>query len=247
MRPDSISIHPSRVGWDAEDCLDDAAAELFQSTHPVWDGTSVDFFRCRLCVISIHPSRVGWDSGNDHNDPTCRDFNPPIPCGMGLVVDHVVLLSLYFNPPIPCGMGPSRIATLEFVDKFQSTHPVWDGTVVAARQPLYLDISIHPSRVGWDDALRGKLWVGSISIHPSRVGWDPALRGLGSRPQISIHPSRVGWDSYPSSLFPFLQISIHPSRVGWDSKKYMITYISCDSYPFCQIFRLHKMTAYSYS
>ena len=91
--------------------------------------------------------------------------------------DHVY----NFNPPIPCGMGRGSGWGLGLKPQFQSTHPVWDGTV----------------------------------------------RKLDARAEG--------------------EISIHPSRVGWDSKKYMITYISCDSYPFCQIFRLHKMTAYSYS
>lgn len=62
----------------------------------------------------------------------------------------------------------------------------------------------------------------------------------------STHPV-WGETNYTDTSRHGVTISIHPSRVGWDSKKYMITYISCDSYPFCQIFRLHKMTAYSYS
>ncbi len=82
-RQPGISIHPSRVGWDAdnkkntpdiqnfnppipcgmgpEECLDAAAAELFQSTHPVWDGTPPPHKRGQIPPISIHPSRVGWD------------------------------------------------------------------------------------------------------------------------------------------------------------------------------------------
>ena len=34
------------------------------------------------------------------------------------------------------------------------------------------DISIHPSRVGWDLIRDGKSVEDDISIHPSRVGWD---------------------------------------------------------------------------
>ena len=132
-----ISIHPSRVGWDEKRFDHHIGQIIFQSTHPVWDGTRL------------------WQARRK----TRSDFNPPIPCGMG---------------------QRGKRATIGRV-KFQSTHPVWDGTVL----PRWLPIKS--------------------------------------------------------------QISIHPSRVGWDSKKYMITYISCDSYPFCQIFRLHKMTAYSYS
>ena len=134
---DHISIHPSRVGWDVIVTFSLHANDIFQSTHPVWDGTSTQ--------------------------------------------TRPALRRLYFNPPIPCGMGRKSCRLFSVSSKFQSTHPVWDGT-------------------------RKK--------RETRTDDD---------------------------------ISIHPSRVGWDSKKYMITYISCDSYPFCQIFRLHKMTAYSYS
>ena len=34
---------------------------VFQSTHPVWDGTKQSAAREFLAWISIHPSRVGWD------------------------------------------------------------------------------------------------------------------------------------------------------------------------------------------
>ena len=102
----SISIHPSRVGWDFENGLSPTQTEyfnppipcgmglcassqsvvpsVFQSTHPVWDGTY----------------NVGMDP------EYALDFNPPIPCGMGL----------------RCLPGPGADA------EFQSTHPVWDGT-----------------------------------------------------------------------------------------------------------------------
>ena len=34
-----ISIHPSRVGWDIDDGELVGVYDIFQSTHPVWDGT----------------------------------------------------------------------------------------------------------------------------------------------------------------------------------------------------------------
>ena len=103
--------------------------QIFQSTHPVWDGTSCmsstcqlirDFNppipcgmgrddglqHCRMLLISIHPSRVGWDKKCTRN------------------LDQ----STYFNPPIPCGMGRPQPLPLRARKKFQSTHPVWDGT-----------------------------------------------------------------------------------------------------------------------
>ena len=104
-------------------------SRLFQSTHPVWDGTynlfgniqsTADFNPPIPCgmghlkygkgvpvsAISIHPSRVGWDPAHQVIPDDARDF----------------------NPPIPCGMGPVKCFGLELPGL----------------------ISIHPSRVGWD-------------------------------------------------------------------------------------------------
>ena len=39
FRYKGISIHPSRVGWDASLTKIFADDGAFQSTHPVWDGT----------------------------------------------------------------------------------------------------------------------------------------------------------------------------------------------------------------
>ena len=155
--------------------------------------------------------------------------------------------------------------------RFQSTHPVWDGT---HRRLASSNESRHfnpPIPCGMGPSTTRQITPSTLfqSTHPV---WDGTLkfRFTNTFNLISIHPSRVGWDfspifrafcpcdfnpPIPCGMGPSLSaltrcstsISIHPSRVGWDSKKYMITYISCDSYPFCQIFRLHKMTAYSYS
>ena len=80
--------------------------------------------------------------------------------------------------------------------QFQSTHPVWGGTIFfgvwdaitanfnpptpcgvgppsVANLPLKVSISIHPPRVGWDQWLEPDGLLLLISIHPPRVGWDP--------------------------------------------------------------------------
>ena len=101
-----ISIHPSRVGWDQSQRSFLRYRRTFQSTHPVWDGTSTKSCDDWYCTISIHPSRVGWDRAQPFRLPSARDFNPPIPCGMG---------PFQSTPPV-----------LLFI--FQSTHHVWDGT-----------------------------------------------------------------------------------------------------------------------
>ena len=58
----AISIHPSRVGWDCSWTQTSSKCSLFQSTHPVWDGTWPDRWYRHHRRISIHPSRVGWDA-----------------------------------------------------------------------------------------------------------------------------------------------------------------------------------------
>ncbi len=243
-----ISIHPSRVGWDplpdpvpldrlefqsthpvwdgtyAQDVL--AKQGLFQSTHPVWDGTSPCGVLKRMVSISIHPSRVGWDYDYTYFTGLLSISIHPSRVGWDLTPSSTIRRASISIHPSRVGWDCACLICCARGAAFQSTHPVWDGTVLSATRRAINDISIHPSRVGWDQALVGQLGIMTISIHPSRVGWD--ARGRGERAH-------------------YFRISIHPSRVGWDGKKYMITYISCDSYPFCQIFRLHKMTAYSYS
>ena len=123
--------------------------------------------------ISIHPSRVGWDQTGHKDRRSPLDFNPPIPCGMGLkrmitMLKRIAFQSTHpvwdgtptswvvfqdtfnFNPPIPCGMGRRQaVSCCRFV-AFQSTHPVWDGTALSLDHLSRALISIHPSRVGWD-------------------------------------------------------------------------------------------------
>ena len=166
----------------------------FQSTHPVWDGTMQGRMSITADVISIHPSRVGWDARSNISTQPSRNFNPPIPCGMGLNHQHRRVRKRDFNPPIPCGMGLSMWRIFATWTIFQSTHPVWDGTTFRGAMGHVSVISIHPSRVGWDCDHISLTGAYLISIHPSRVGWDEQ-RASGRRGRrISIHPSRVGWD-----------------------------------------------------
>ena len=79
-------------------------------------------------------------------------------------------------------------------------------------------ISIHPSRVGWDERVVHHIISGyNISIHPSRVGWDHSLtlRAFGEHGFQSTHPVWDGTKQLTSNS-TYLTISIHPSRVGWD-------------------------------
>ena len=131
-RRGSISIHPPRVGRDdAPPSITDGTMP-FQSTLPVWGGTvpAPGDLRARYIsihpprvgrdlrpathragfnLISIHPPRVGRDQRCQNDDKKRADFNPPSPCGEGRYV-------VYRRTAWTC--------------RFQSTLPVWGGTVV---------------------------------------------------------------------------------------------------------------------
>ena len=59
-----------------------------------------------------------------------------------------------FNPPTPCGVGLIPGLEAMFTPLFQSTHPVWGGTLPGPWGSVEDNISIHPPRVGWDFAIR---------------------------------------------------------------------------------------------
>ena len=68
-------------------------------------------------------------------------------------------------------MGRSDSEYVYQLFEFQSTHPVWDGTLFLATHAFAWLISIHPSRVGWDKVTNGRTkyqWVFQ-STHPV---WD---------------------------------------------------------------------------
>ena len=160
--------------------------------------------------------------------------------------DALPVISIH---PSRVGWDLSISGELEASLKFQSTHPVWDGTSChpwTTSQHLNFNPPI-PCGMGPSSSRRPPPTGAFQSTHPV---WDGTRRQI-----VATRKNRDFNPPIPCGMGPALavlaectqRISIHPSRVGWDSKKYMITYISCDSYPFCQIFRLHKMTAYSYS
>ena len=148
----------------------------FQSTLPVWGGTAV---RARddgdRALISIHPPRVGRDAWGAVQVPEPVNFNPPSPCGEGLLpgpcVDCHAEISIH-PPRVGRDFCTSWIASI--IVAFQSTLPVWGGT-------------------------RGKWIVVQLIQHfnpPSPCGEGPGERGLGLLYQvISIHPPRVGRDT----------------------------------------------------
>ena len=105
---DNISIHPPRVGRDCIVYTKYTTVQRFQSTLPVWGGTRVAHHFHLNIGISIHPPRVGRDPGRVGRGASHRDF----------------------NPPSPCGEGPLCAVLADGSNVFQSTLPVWGGTLV---------------------------------------------------------------------------------------------------------------------
>ena len=56
----------------------------------------------------------------------------------------------YFNPRIPYGMRQIRKVKMLVLREFQSTHPVWDATLMLLETVHGIIISIHASRMGCD-------------------------------------------------------------------------------------------------
>ena len=141
---------PIPCGMGHDSLIFNAKFFKFQSTHPVWDGTLHVDRDPHIRIISIHPSRVGWDIHLRTFAAAIDNFNPPIPCGMGLkLIDNICDIFL-FQSTHPVWDGTTECPAADMRVRFQSTHPVWDGTCVSDGGAGDLAISIHPSRVGWD-------------------------------------------------------------------------------------------------
>ena len=146
-----ISIHPPRVGRDR-----------LQRRAP---GGGAG--------ISIHPPRVGRDVqagpllSNEHH------FNPPSPCGEGPENCHrrPDRRHISIHPP-RVGRDLSQLSFNIVWMLFQSTLPVWGGTIERFAFSGTARISIHPPRVGRDLWLPLTFEMFGISIHPPRVGRD---------------------------------------------------------------------------
>ena len=187
---------PTPCGVGPTITSDGIHAVIFQSTHPVWGGTwdylqshynALDFNPPTPCGvgpelngatwgyfgISIHPPRVGWDQliCTPGPLPNRISIHPPR-VGWDLCGSGAAATKWYFNPPTPCGVGRWKLQSRTRKPEFQSTHPVWGGTLEITIKDTETGISIHPPRVGWDHNGRKILANADISIHPPRVGWD---------------------------------------------------------------------------
>ena len=168
--------------------------------------------------ISIHPPRAGRDPRTPPRTLTTNYFNPPAPCGAGLIQNVNGL----------------------FIPLFQSTRPVRGGTKSIIRRACSSSISIHPPHAGRDYAGTADCHVIGISIHPPHAGRDRQRPWRESGCRISIHPPRAGRDcqrqlensgldnfnppapcgaGQPTQTFTEISedISIHPPRAGRDT------------------------------
>ena len=124
-----------------------------------------------------------------------------------------------FNPPSPCGEGPKEPNHEHGAGKFQSTLPVWGGTMHI--KPIKKPCSVFQSTLPvWGGTLITSTgFFGNwISIHPPRVGRDFQKSCVSLTDKISIHPPRVGRDAKKTARFQATNISIHPPRVGRDEQ-----------------------------
>ena len=173
----------------------------FQSTLPVWGGTRriVDGMRIPAYIsihpprvgrdflrffprfgiaISIHPPRVGRDSWPIFHTPNINHFNPPSPCGEGLLLFIVGYFFITFQSTLPVWGGTFSGTTAPPTGGFQSTLPVWGGTGRNKKGHYNQRYFNPPSPCGEGQICRWhhERWDGRISIHPPRVGRDVLVR-----------------------------------------------------------------------
>ena len=191
-----ISIHPPRVGWDRCCSKRTSAHQSFQSTHPVWGGTVIPIYSGLIQRISIHPPRVGWDVGNiAHKKCKVISIHPP---RVGWDHDHAVPIChrVIFQSTHPVWGGTISLhQEAPEVDVFQSTHPVWGGTGISASGSMSV-LNFNPPTpcgVGRGDCRVCLRLQRFQSTHPVWGGTGAGQAG-GCREIISIHPPRVGWD-----------------------------------------------------
>ena len=99
-----------------------------------------------------------------------------------------------FNPRIPYGMRRSSSLIITARREFQSTHPVWDATLLPV--PTVQELEFQSTHPVWDATGVGGFehFIPAISIHASRMGCDMFVFYLGRTMRISIHASRMGCD-----------------------------------------------------
>ena len=237
------STHPLRGGtitvWPLA-----PTSRAFQSTHPLRGGTINNVILSNVLLISIHPPLAGWDRENYQ----CQglygsiSIHPPL-AGWDRERWSVYVLNRHFNPPTPCGVGLICCSPIFLTARFQSTHPLRGGTIKDDADVFTTAISIHPPLAGWDGlaagfdysfadfnpptpcgvGLVGDVTVNRtprISIHPPLAGWDCLTRIMRLHPSNFNPPTPCGVGPRSGGLFGVVdRISIHPPLAGWDERR----------------------------
>ena len=154
-------------------------------------------------------------------------------------VHHIVPLVVSIHPP-RVGRDSSSSTSTALLLRFQSTLPVWGGTVhlfpALPAEPVFQstlpvwggttydlavlswnNVSIHPPRVGRDQC-SGANSESARMFQSTLPVWGGTIRSIkrSSSTFVSIHPPRVGRDRQFWTVQQPSRVSIHPPRVGRD-------------------------------
>ena len=169
----NISIHPPRVGRDNYTPFFDSTLLIFQSTLPVWGGTSRPSALCATMNYFNPPSPCGegplTEKGINYKalfqstlpvwggtppagavKRLCRISIHPPRVGRDIEIIQLRILLKHFNPPSPCGEGRFGPARGGPNPDFNPPSPCGEGQRRACALPPEMYISIHPPRVGRD-------------------------------------------------------------------------------------------------
>ncbi len=171
----------------------------FQSTRPVRGGTWV--FKVLGILVplfqSTRPVRGGTrQAGRAWVFPS--PFQSTRPVRGGTRKNRLQGRRIaYFNPPAPCGAGLLRTFTPFDASQFQSTRPVRGGTVApgCVARLLVEFQSTRPVRGGTQNGRSGRFGA-IISIHPPRAGRDVFMLRLLALPPNFNPPAPCGAGRY---------------------------------------------------
>ena len=129
-----------------------------------------------------------------------------------------ITLSSDFNPRIPYGMRRSSSLIITARREFQSTHPVWDATLLPV--PTVQELEFQSTHPVWDATCSYFIWGVPCAFQSTHPVWDATKirEALAEGGSISIHASRMGCDGGGHGRNAHSTISIHASRMGCDPK-----------------------------
>ena len=168
----------------------------FQSTHPVWDATSLGAV-AQTASRNFNPRiPYGMRHCSMRSQPRMRAFQSTHPV-WDATGSRVGFSACFFISIHASRMGCDAILSRSRsrLIRFQSTHPVWDATMRQPRRTISsLTISIHASRMGCD-SIRWIHASGSVYFNPRiPYGMRPLARRT-SRSMSSFQSTHPVWDA----------------------------------------------------